>query len=55
MTVRIDEMTHMPATTEASGSGAPSTGAAVAKPLSPPQILALVRRELERRERLGAD
>jgi hypothetical protein len=55
VTVRIDEMTHMPATTEPSGSGAPSTGAAAAKPLTPPQILALVRREIERRERLGVD
>lgn len=55
MTVRIDEMTHMPATTEAAGSGAPSPGTNAAKTLTPPQILAVIRREIERRERLGAN
>lgn len=53
MTVRIDEMTHMPASTELAGSATPAPGAA-AKPLTPPQVLALVRREAERRERVGA-
>lgn len=53
MTVRIDEMTHMPATTEASDSGAAPSGTAT-KQLTAPQILALVRREIERHERLGA-
>ena len=54
MTVRIDEMTHTPASAEPSGLAASASGAA-GKQLSVPQILALVRREAERRERLGAD
>lgn len=54
MTVRIDEMTHMPAATEPSGLAAPVSGAG-GRPLTPAQILALVMRDAERRERLGAD
>lgn len=55
MTVRIDQMTHLPPAADGSTAAGAAASSPSAKSLGQVQVLAAIRRDTARRERLWAD